>query len=83
LETVRRIRRLAPNLPIIGIGGISSGRDVVEYVKAGADAVAIGTAFDLKNTEMIGEFMKWVVEDLRQEMEKEGVRRLRDLKGRL
>jgi dihydroorotate dehydrogenase (NAD+) catalytic subunit len=83
LETVRRIRKLAPNLPIIGIGGISSGRDVVEYVKAGADALAIGTAFDLKNTEMVGEFMKWVVDDLRQEMEKEGVRRLRDMKGRI
>ena len=30
-------------IPIIGVGGISSGRDVVEYLMAGASAVEIGT----------------------------------------
>jgi dihydroorotate dehydrogenase (NAD+) catalytic subunit len=32
------------NLPIIGMGGISSAEDVVEFYYAGASAVAIGTA---------------------------------------
>ena len=80
IESVRRIRKAAPEIPVIGMGGISSGRDIVEYVRAGADAVAIGTAFDLKSTGQVGEFMEWVVEDLRGEMEKEGVKRLKDLK---
>lgn len=32
------------NLPIIGMGGISSAEDVVEFFYAGASAVAVGTA---------------------------------------
>ena len=32
------------NIPIIGMGGISCWQDAVEFILAGADAVAIGTA---------------------------------------
>ena len=32
------------NIPLIGIGGITSGSDVLEYVLAGAGAVQVGTA---------------------------------------
>ncbi len=34
----------AVDLPILGIGGIVSGEDVVEFLLAGATAVGIGTA---------------------------------------
>jgi dihydroorotate dehydrogenase (NAD+) catalytic subunit len=33
-----------PDLPIVGVGGISSGRDAVEMLLAGASAVQVGTA---------------------------------------
>ena len=36
--------RQAVSVPIIGMGGIRSGKDVVEMMLAGANAVAIGTA---------------------------------------
>jgi dihydroorotate dehydrogenase (NAD+) catalytic subunit len=32
------------NIPIIGVGGITSGEDVIEYFMAGASAVQIGSA---------------------------------------
>ncbi len=32
-------------VPIIGMGGIASGRDALEYIMAGATAVAVGTAW--------------------------------------
>jgi dihydroorotate dehydrogenase (NAD+) catalytic subunit len=32
------------NLPIIGMGGIQTAEDVIEFFYAGASAVAIGTA---------------------------------------
>ena len=32
------------NIPIIGMGGISSGKDAIEMMMAGADAVMVGTA---------------------------------------
>ena len=34
----------AVNLPIIGMGGIMTGEDAVEFLLAGATAVAVGTA---------------------------------------
>jgi len=34
----------AVKLPVIGMGGIASGRDAVEFMLAGASAVSIGTA---------------------------------------
>lgn len=34
----------AVSLPIIGMGGISSGADAIEFILAGASAVAVGTA---------------------------------------
>lgn len=36
--------REAVNLPIIGMGGIASPDDIIEFLLAGANAVAIGTA---------------------------------------
>ena len=32
------------NIPIIGMGGISSAADAIEFIIAGASAVAVGTA---------------------------------------
>jgi dihydroorotate dehydrogenase (NAD+) catalytic subunit len=36
--------RQAVEVPIIGMGGIASGEDAVEFLLAGANAVAAGTA---------------------------------------
>lgn len=43
LHMVSAVHR-AVDLPILGMGGIMSGRDVAEFMIAGATAVAIGTA---------------------------------------
>ncbi len=36
--------RQAVKIPIIGMGGISTGEDAIEFMMAGANAVAVGTA---------------------------------------
>ena len=36
--------RKAVNLPIIGMGGIMTGEDAIEFLMAGATAVSVGTA---------------------------------------
>lgn len=41
---VRRIRARLPSVPIIGVGGVRSAEDARQYLDAGADLVAIGTA---------------------------------------
>ncbi|WP_375500349.1 dihydroorotate dehydrogenase [uncultured Jatrophihabitans sp.] len=44
VRCVWQVRRAVPHLPIIGSGGIASGLDALQFVLAGADAVAVGTA---------------------------------------
>jgi len=44
LAAVHACRR-ATRLPIVGMGGVSTGRDALELLAAGANDVAIGTAF--------------------------------------
>jgi dihydroorotate dehydrogenase (NAD+) catalytic subunit len=44
IRCVLDVARAVPGLPIVGCGGVSTGDDVVEYLLAGASAVAIGTA---------------------------------------
>lgn len=43
LRCVLEVHRAMPDLPILGCGGVSTGDDVVEYLLAGASAVALGT----------------------------------------
>lgn len=42
VRMVYQVRR-AVDVPILGMGGIRTGRDIVEMLLAGADAVAMGT----------------------------------------
>ena len=44
LRAVWEVARALPNLPIIGIGGIASVDDVLEFIVAGAWAIQVGTA---------------------------------------
>ena len=44
LRCVWEVSRALPDLPIVGCGGVTTGDDVVEYLLAGASAVAVGTA---------------------------------------
>jgi dihydroorotate dehydrogenase (NAD+) catalytic subunit len=55
----------AVKIPVIGMGGISSAADVVEFMLAGATAVEIGTAsyFDPCATEkVVDELQAWCAE---------------------
>lgn len=44
VRIVHDVHRALPDLPIIGVGGISTGEDAVEMLRAGASAVQVGTA---------------------------------------
>ncbi len=43
LRCVHEVALAMPGVPIVGCGGVMSGKDVVEYLLAGASAVALGT----------------------------------------
>jgi dihydroorotate dehydrogenase (NAD+) catalytic subunit len=57
-ETVRRV-----SIPVIGIGGIVSARDALEFLIVGASAVQIGTAHFL-NPGAAGEILEGIAEYL-------------------
>lgn len=44
VRCVHDVRRALPSIDIIGVGGITCGRDAVEMMLAGAQAVQVGTA---------------------------------------
>ena len=46
------------DVPIVGVGGIGSGRDALEYIMAGASAVQIGTAIIAKGLGVFNETTK-------------------------
>ena len=43
------------DIPIIGVGGITSWRDAVEYIMAGASAFQVGSAIGHKGVQVFGE----------------------------
>ncbi len=66
----------AVNIPVMGCGGVSSARDVIEMMMAGATAVQVG-AMNLKNPYACKE----IIEQLPVEMDKLGIERLSDIIG--
>ncbi len=66
----------AVKIPIIGMGGIRNGEDALEFILAGATAVAVGTA-NFHNPYATVE----TVEGIRAYMERNGVEDIRELIG--
>ena len=44
LRCVWQVHRALPNVPLIGMGGVMTAADAIEFLLAGATAVAVGTA---------------------------------------
>ena len=74
VRMVYQVRR-AVNIPIIGLGGISTGEDVAEFLMAGADAVAIGTAALVNPTAPVD-----ILEQFETYMEEMGFTTIADVK---
>ena len=66
----------AVNIPVVGMGGVSTARDVIEMMMAGATAVEVGAA------NLVDPFAsKKIVDDLPAEMEKYRIEKLSDIIG--
>lgn len=66
----------AVHIPVIGVGGIATAEDAVEFLMAGASAVQVGTASFVSPTAMLG-----VIEGLREFCARKGIARVADLTG--
>jgi dihydroorotate dehydrogenase (NAD+) catalytic subunit len=68
----------ASSLPIIGIGGIASARDALEFIIAGATAVEVGTANFVDPAITLA-----IIEGMERYLEAHGISRITDLVGTL
>ncbi len=66
----------AVSIPVIGMGGVETAEDVIEYIMAGATAVEVGAA-NLVNPYVCKE----IIDELPAVMEKYGIKNLNDIKG--
>ena len=64
----------AVSLPVIGMGGVSTARDVIEMMRAGSKAVQVGAANLVNPTAC-----KDIIDALPAEMERLGIERLSDI----
>jgi len=76
LRCVWQIHRALPTTPILGMGGITSGAEALQFILAGASAVSVGTAVfgDPRAPERIGR-------ELARMLASKGFARLRDAVG--
>ena len=44
VRAIYQVHAALPHVPILGMGGVSSGRDALELILAGASAISVGTA---------------------------------------
>lgn len=75
LRMVHQVSR-AVTIPVIGMGGISSAEDIIEFIMAGAAVVQVGTHnfVNLRAGEQL-------VKDLEQFMERENISSLDEIRG--
>lgn len=76
LRCVYEVARALPGTPIVGCGGITTGRDVVEYLLTGASAVGLGTVHFSEPRAGAR-----IIRELSREMKRLGVSNVRELVG--
>jgi dihydroorotate dehydrogenase (NAD+) catalytic subunit len=76
LRAMHQVHSALPDVPKIGMGGVRTVTDVVEMIRTGATAVAIGTANfvdPLATKHLLAELRSWMAE--------RGIRSLDELRG--
>ena len=78
MEVMRRLRKITrSNLPLIGVGGISSARSAWERIAAGASLVQIYTGWIFEGPNLVPD----ILDGLTLQMEKNGFRNIKEAIG--
>ncbi|MCM2472714.1 quinone-dependent dihydroorotate dehydrogenase [Rhizobium sp. CG5] len=72
----RMRRRVGPDMPIIGVGGVSSAETALEKIRAGADLVQLYSCMVYEGPGLPAR----IVRDLSKRLDREGVASIRDLR---
>lgn len=77
LQRIMDIRRHYPDLPLIACGGVSSAKDVLDFVLAGADLVQMLSSALIDGRQLYDK----IVNDLPDEMDKYGIESILQLRS--
>lgn len=78
IRAVWELYRAGLTIPIVGVGGVLNGNDVVEFLIAGATAVEIGTGVLLRGSNIFQQICR----ELTKYMQRHQIRNLQNLVGR-
>ncbi len=79
IRAVWELYRSELTIPIVGVGGILTGQDVIEYFLAGASAVEIGTGVLTRGSTIFTQ----VCDELTAYMKRHRIKRITQLTGRM
>jgi len=77
LAVITKILGTCPDIPIAGVGGITTWDDAAEFILLGSSAVEICTAISMYGLDMV----KDLCENLDKYMERKGYNSIEDMKG--
>jgi dihydroorotate dehydrogenase (NAD+) catalytic subunit len=75
LRMVYEVSRVV-DIPVMGLGGIMSGKDALEFIMAGATAVQVGTANFIKPDICVD-----IIDEITEFMNKEGIKDINEIRG--
>ena len=75
---LRMVHEVCKNvdIPVMGLGGISNGKDALEFIMAGATCIQVGTANFINPFSCIE-----IIKEMESFMNKEGVKSLKEIRG--
>jgi len=76
-EALQKVREISSvvNVPVVGIGGITYGKDAIEMLKAGATAVGIGSGIYFRGID----FFSKLCDEMIEIMKKEGINSIKEV----
>ena len=75
LEKVKQIRE-AVNIPILGVGGVTTGQDAIDMIESGATLVGIGSGVYFRGIDVF----KKVNDEMEEIIEKEGYKSIQEVR---
>ncbi len=76
VRCIWQVRQALPDVPIIGMGGVLTGRDALELILAGASMISVGTAIFHDPSACVR-----ILRELDEELAARGIERLADIIG--
>jgi len=77
MRIVYDVAKAVPNYTIVGVGGITNGRDAIEYLMAGAQGLGVCTAAIVEGRDVYGK----IAQEMKEWMQEHGYKNIQEIIG--